>query len=242
MGFSNLITKAVATVIPRLDRSRGLSVCELGNQTLKNSKARAEAYAEMGITSPAELHSTKDWYISVGFDRYLAIDVNTERDAVAMDLNLDIGHAYGFRDQFDLVTNNGTGEHVFNQYMLFKNAHDLCRTGGFMIHVLPFYRWVDHGFYSYHPNLFPCLAHQNSYEMLELWIATSDASRLQKLNTKNLKRRKGYREDFDLDSWEDDPMIAAVFQKTQDRPFEIPIQNLYGGANISTGEIGDRYR
>ena len=63
-----------------------------------------------------------------------------------------------------------------------------------------------------------------------------------KLNTANLRRKKGYREDFDLDSWPDDPMIAAVMRKTQDRPFETPIQNLYGGANISDTAIGDRYR
>lgn len=242
MGFSNLITKAVATTLPELTSAGKPSVCELGNQTLKNSKARAEVYSQLGLPTPAALHTTKDWYLSVGFDRYLAIDVNTERDAIAMDLNVDIPKTYSFHDKFDLVTNNGTGEHVFNQYMLFKNAHDLCRVGGFMIHVLPFYRWVDHGFFNYHPNLFPCLAYQNDYDLRELWIATSDAGHLEKLNTKNLKRKKGYRHDFDLDSWEDDAMVAVVLQKTLDRAFEIPIQNLYGGSNIGSTEIGERYR
>lgn len=242
MGFSNLITKAVATVVTDLPSGGQARVCELGNQTLKNSRARAEVYAQFGISPPAELQSTKDWYMSMGFSRYLAIDVNTERDAIAMDLNVDIGKHYGFTEKFDLVTDNGTGEHVFNQYMLFKNAHDLCAVGGFMIHVLPFYRWVDHGFYNYHPNLFPCLANQNSYELRELWIATSDAEHLHKLNVKNLKRQKGYRQDFDLDSWERDPMVVAVMRKCHDRDFEIPIQFLYGGDNISDDSIGQKYR
>lgn len=240
MGFSNLITRAVATVIPQFVRRP--SVCELGNQTLKNSKARQEIYKSLGINPPAELHSTRDWYLSVGFERYTAIDVNTERDAIAMDLNFDLQDHYGFREQFDLVTNNGTGEHVFNQYQVFRNAHNLCRPGGFMIHVLPFYRWVDHGFFNYNPNLFPCLAHQNGYELQELWIASSDTANLVRLDPRNLKRKKGYREDFDLDSWPDDPMIAAVMRRVTDRPFETPIQNLYGGANISDPSIGDRYR
>ena len=240
MGFSNLITRAVATVIPQFERR--YSVCELGNQTLKNSKARQEVYAQLGLQPPESLSSTRDWYLSVGFTRYVAIDVNTERDAIAMDLNLDLGAHYGFLEQFDLVTNNGTGEHVFNQYQVFKNAHDLCRPGGFMIHVLPFYRWVDHGFFNYNPNLFPCLAYQNRYELQQLWIASSDAVNLVKLNVQNLKRKKGYREDFDLDSWPDDPMIAAVMRRTTDQPFEIPIQNLYGGTNISDDSIGARYR
>jgi SAM-dependent methyltransferase len=241
MGFSNLITNAVDTVLPDL-RQRSPRVIELGNQTLKNNKARNTIYAKYGITPPGKIDSTKDWYLSVGFSSYLAVDVNTERDAVAFDLNLDISKEYDFTEQFDLVTNNGTGEHVFNQYMVFKNAHDLCRVGGYMIHVLPFYRWVDHGFYSYHPNLFPCLANQNNYELLHLWIATSDADTVCKLDVNNLSRHKGYRDEFNLDTWKRDPMVAAVMKKTVDKKFESPIQYLYGGDNISSDEIGDRYR
>lgn len=242
MGFSNLITKAVATVVPELLTLKKPTVLELGNQTLKNSKARGEVYTALNIKPPTDLSSTKDWYLSLGFDRYLAVDVNTERDAVAMDLNVDIVKTYQFHDQFDLVTNNGTGEHVFNQYMVFKNAHDLCRTGGFMIHVLPFYRWVDHGFFNYNPNLFPCLANQNGYELRELWIASSDTQYLHRLDVNNLGRSKGYRGKLNLDSWESDPMVAAVFRKVNDASFEIPIQHMYGGENISDDSIAGKYR
>ena len=242
MGFSNLITKAVGSVAAELVTNKRPTVIELGNQTLKNTKARGEIYQKLGIDPPAELGGTKDWYLSLGFERYLAIDVNTERDAIAMDLNVDISKTYGFTKQFDLVTNNGTGEHVFNQYMVFKNAHDLCRTGGFMIHVLPFYRWVDHGFFNYNPNLFPCLANQNGYELRELWIASSDAVYLHKLDVNNLGRNKGYRGKLNLDSWESDPMIAAVFRKVRDTSFEIPIQHMYGGENISDDDIASQYK
>jgi hypothetical protein len=243
MGFGNLITKAVATVVPDvLTTHKRPTVVDLGNQTLKNSKARSEVYLQLGIPPPEILTGTKDWYLSLGFARYLAIDVNTERDAVAMDLNVDIPKTYDFREQFDLVTNNGTGEHVFNQYMVFKNAHDLCRVGGFMIHVLPFYRWVDHGFFNYNPNLFPCLANQNGYELRELWIASSDTQYLHRLDVNNLGRNKGYRGKLALDTWESDPMVAAVFRKSRDAPFETPIQHMYGGENISDDGIAGKYR
>ena len=242
MGFSNLITKAVGSVAQELLTRPKPTVCELGNQTLKNSKARAEVYQQLGIAPATDLTSTRDWYLSIGFDQYLAIDVNTERHAVAMDLNVDIVQHYSFDQQFDLVTNNGTGEHVFNQYMLFRNAHNLCKPGGFMIHVLPFYRWVDHGFFNYNPNLFPCLANQNGYELRELWIASSDAMYLHKLDVNNLSRNKGHRSNLNLDSWDSDPMVAAVMRKTKDAPFEIPIQHLYGGENISSDEIAGRYQ
>ena len=123
MGFSNLITKAVGEVASTiLSNNTQPSVVELGNQTLKNKKARAEIYKKLNIEPAKELISTKDWYLSIGFEKYLAIDVNTERDAIAMDLNTDISKQYNFHEQFDLVTDNGTGEHVFNQYTLFKNA------------------------------------------------------------------------------------------------------------------------
>lgn len=243
MGFNNLATKAVGSVVKKILTANSTpSVVELGNQTLKNSKSRGEIYKQLNIESPGELTGTKSWYQSLGFSRYLAIDVNTERDAVAMDLNLDLKSDYGFREQFDLVTNNGTGEHVFNQYTVFKNAHDLCRTGGFMIHVLPFYRWVDHGFFNYNPNLFPCLANQNNYILHQLWIASSDAEYLHMLDVSNLSRNKGWRAKLDLDSWTSDPMVAAVFEKTTNDQFQIPIQNLYGGTNIDSDEIGSRYK
>jgi hypothetical protein len=242
MGYSNLITKAVGEVRNDILKNKDATVCELGNQTLKNSKSRSEIYSKLGISPPKELSSTKDFYLSLGFSKYIAIDVNTERDAVAMDLNLDIVKEYNFKEQYDLVTNNGTGEHIFNQYMVFKNSHNLCKVGGYMIHVLPFYRWVDHGFFNYNPNLFPCLANQNNYDLIELWIGTSDTVNLEKLDPKNLSRNKGYRHTFNLDSWDSDPMIAAIFKKNNNFNFEIPIQFLYGGDNISDESISEKYK
>jgi len=242
MGYSNLITKAVGSVAKELLTDKKPTVIELGNQTLKNSKARGEIYAELGIQTPPTIESTKDFYLSLGFSKYIAVDVNTERDAIAMDLNSDISKQYNFTEKFDLVTNNGTGEHVFNQYTLFLNAHNLCKVNGYMIHVLPFYRWVDHGFYNYNPNLFPCLSYQNDYQLSALWIASSDAKYLHKLDVNALSRNKGYRNKLDLDSWESDPMVVAVMKKTVEKSFEIPIQNMYGGDNISTSEIGKKYK
>jgi len=242
MGYSNLITRAVGTVARDVLKNSKPSVIELGNQTLKNAKARGDVYKDLGIKAPDQLSSTKDFYMSLGFQKYVAIDVNTERDAIAMDLNTDLSKEYGYNEKFDLVTNNGTGEHVFNQYMVFKNAHDLCKVGGYMIHALPFYRWVDHGFFNYNPNLFPCLAFQNQYELKELWIASSDTVYLHKLNVNDLSRNKGHRDSLNLDTWDSDPMVAAVLQKTNDNPFTIPIQTLYGGQNISDSNIAQQYR
>ena len=193
MSFTNLITTAIDSVVDDILTKPNPTVCELGNQRLKNNKSRSRLYQRLGIhTTPT---STKEFFINLGFTKYLAIDVNTDMDAVAMDLNTDISKQYNWTEQFDLVTNNGTGEHVFNQYTVYKNTHDLTKVGGYMIHVLPFYRWVDHGFFNTQPNLYPCLALQNNYDLKGLWIGTSNGDRLEKCAVEKLRRYKGYRND-----------------------------------------------
>ncbi len=89
-----------------------------------------------------------------------------------MDLNKDLEAEYQFHEQFDVVTNNGTGEHVFDQAAVYRNAHKLTRAGGLMVHVMPFVNYVNHGFYSFHPNLYHALAVANGYDVVGLGIAT----------------------------------------------------------------------
>ena len=54
--------------------------------------------------------------------------------------------------------------------------------------------------------------------------------------------QKYYRNDFQLDSWERDPMVCAIMKKKVDKPFEIPQQHLYSGENITSDEIGKKYK
>ncbi len=241
MSFTNLITTAIDTVVDDLRTKGGPTVCELGNQRIKNNKARAVMFNRLNIHNQT-ITSTKDFFLALGFSEYVAIDVNTEKDAIAMDLNTDISKQYNYTKQFDLVTNNGTGEHVFNQYTVYKNMHDLTKVGGYMIHVLPFYRWVDHGFWNTQPNLYPCLAHQNDYDLLGLWIGTSDGQKIEKCKVTALRRYKGYRHDFQLGTWERDPMVVAIMKKKNNNAFQIPQQELYAGENITSDEISERYK
>lgn len=60
---------------------------------------------------------------------------------------------------------------MFNQFAVFKNMHDLTRPGGLMLFVLPFYNWLNHGFYNFNPVLFVDLAAANRYEMVRLSLA-----------------------------------------------------------------------
>lgn len=53
-------------------------------------------------------------YKSLGFTVYKCIDADGRHDALMFDLNHDISREYHFLEQFDLVTNHGTAEHVFD--------------------------------------------------------------------------------------------------------------------------------
>jgi hypothetical protein len=188
MAFHSLMMQLVADMRALLPRSP--DVVELGNQTFKPRPGDFERVtARLGATSTAFdadllraiaarrgdalAASTADYYRALGFTSYRTIDVNARYGSIVMDLNRDLEQHYGFRQTFDLVTNNGTGEHVFNQAAVFANAHALCKVGGVMLHVLPFFNYLNHGFFGYNPILFHDLAAANHYEVCRLSVASN---------------------------------------------------------------------
>ena len=68
---------------------------------------------------------TPEFYNQLGFS-YQAIDMNAKMSALPMDLNTDLATSYRYSKTHSIVLDNGTGEHVFDQHMVFKNQHDLC--------------------------------------------------------------------------------------------------------------------
>jgi SAM-dependent methyltransferase len=96
------------------------------------------------------------------YRKYTAIDFSGTPEARKIDLNypVDLG------EQFDILVNAGTAEHVFDVGQFFRTAHDLTRPGGLMIHVMPFRGWLEHGFYSFNSTFYWDLAAANGYTML----------------------------------------------------------------------------
>ena len=58
-----------------------------------------------------------------------------------------------------------------------------------------------------------------------------------------LHRQTEMRRDTHIDTWERDVTVVAISwrDKNFDANFRMPIQELYGDDNISSGEIQDRY-
>jgi hypothetical protein len=185
MSFTPLMTVLVARLIDLLGARP--SVVELGNQTFNSSDAALEA-----VLARAEGHpgidlerlralcrlfkekrrvATAEYYRCLGFDHYDAIDINSAHGSLLMDLNQDLSVHYDFKATYDLATNNGTGEHIFDQAAVFRNMHNLTKVDGLMVHIMPMLDYVNHGFYSFHPSLYYGLARANNYQLLGLGLA-----------------------------------------------------------------------
>lgn len=132
----------------------GLRWCELGNQRIDRKPA-------------------KDVYLARGVDAHIAIDLNGKDGA--MPLNLDDPVPFMFRDQFDVVSNYGTSEHVNDQYHVFRNAHDMCKQGGILINIVPRDgHWPGHCRYFYTETFARSLAEACGYELLLAGILDQD--------------------------------------------------------------------
>ena len=110
--------------------------------------------------------SAKYFYDSIGIKKYKSIDIDGVYDSLKFDLNYILKEKYKYFEKFDIVTNLGTSEHVFNQKSCFENIHNLCGIDGLMIHLLPINGFENHCFFNYHFLFFKHLSEVNNYEIL----------------------------------------------------------------------------
>jgi hypothetical protein len=113
------------------------------------------------------------FYAALGFSEYVAIDVNEKFGSIPMDLNSPLRRTYGYEEEFELVVNNGTGEHIFDQRAVFENMHNLCAKDGLMLHIIPFAGFLNHGFYNIQPTLYLDLSAANDYRIEALGIGNA---------------------------------------------------------------------
>ena len=182
--------------------------------------------------------TTEDYFKSVGFKEYKSIDINGAYNSLQFDLNKNISETYSYNEKYDLVINNGTGEHVFNQYALFLNFHNLTKLNGIMLNILPFIDWINHGFYNFNPIFFADLAASNNYEIIKISLANRNGAEL-KLNNENLsilfEQIKPNKNDSKFEKMIDiaktklgrNILLVAITRKLSDNIFKIPLQGKY---------------
>lgn len=169
----------------------------------------------------------KDFYRAVGFEKYTAIDISNRYGSLLMDLNYDLHEKYSFKQEFGLVTNIGVSEHIFNQAAFFKNAHHLAKVGGIIFCMLPFYGYINHGFYCYQPRFFEDLSNSNGYDLLSLFLAERDRVLL---NVQNPNEINSFFSSY-IHALPSNPrgnvFVVAIMRLKKKEQFVFPLQGRY---------------
>jgi hypothetical protein len=141
------IWQSMADDIAALPLPKRFSVVELGSQQL--------CYGERGPASAL--------YKALGCGRYEAIDGNGQ-GTILHDLNLPLPNI----GTFDLVTDFGTGEHIFDQAQVWRTVHALAKVGGYIGVIRPEQGYPAHCYYRTDECLFRDIAAANGYQIVKL--------------------------------------------------------------------------
>lgn len=150
----------------------GIKMCELGNQQIR-------VPSRMGVTT----RIAKDYFQSLGID-HTSVDINGNNGTLYYDLNKPITDPK-ILNQFDIVTNFGTSEHVDDQFQCFCNIHNFCKKGGIFVHCVPMKgswpnvrRFVHSCQYRYPMHFFTRLSKIYGYDMLHSKIIVQKKHKL----------------------------------------------------------------
>jgi SAM-dependent methyltransferase len=100
-----------------------------------------------------------------------SLDASTYEGATRVyDLNEPVPAAW--HEQFDLVFDGGTLEHVFNFTTALRNCMQMIRPQGRFVSVTMPNNWCGHGFYQFSPELFyRALSPENGFSVIEMYFA-----------------------------------------------------------------------
>lgn len=152
---------------------RPREILKMMNRGLKsihvdNKKCSMMEFGSIGIdVKGVKEKIAKKYFKSLGM-RHVSIDLDGRWGSLKLNLGKPI---LKFKGEFDIVTDFGTCEHVYNQYECFKNMHNFCKPGGMMIHVVPMpNNWVGHCEFHYDDKFFIKLSELCKYEILESMV------------------------------------------------------------------------
>lgn len=113
----------------------------------------------------------KEYFQSLGYD-HVSVDLNGQHGALKLDLTIP-NNFLTWHDNFHVITNAGTTEHIKHQFTCFKIIHDCARVGALMIHIVPDTdcmksqgKWKGHCDHYYSLDFFSMLAENNDYHIL----------------------------------------------------------------------------
>ena len=214
------------------------SVAEIGSQELHLSREQLERSLSAGGVNGYDRSKFPDidnWpgrprasarglYELLGASEYTSFDLSGEDGAIAHDLNVPFDdHAHLGR--YDLVTDHGSCEHVFDIAEAYRTVHRLARPGGLIAIVQQ--ATGSNGYFNFRPSFFEDMAQANGYEILASSYIVSPAAAPE--------------QQFHLPLWSlvDEVLdhravsslgLAYVFRKHGDEDFKVGYEGGYGAA------------
>ena len=163
------------------------------------------------------------------YEEYKALDLQGTKQSI----NFDLNNEYRDVKRYDVVTNIGTSEHIFNQLAVFKTIHNLVTTEGIIIHQLPGQGYYDHGFYNYQPTFFFDLAQANNYLIVGFWMYDNNKRELI-----NVHKRENYVKLFKKENHPTyyDNIVIYKSPSEKKEEFKLPTQHIYSKTHISSEE------
>ena len=195
--------------LPRIAAAVGTSEAEL---TRELENARLGRRADISFDEARLIYR---WLF--GCHYYRAVDLGARSATARIDLN----YPFDLGKRFDLVINNGTSEHIFNQANVFAMIYNHTRVGGHMVHWTPVLGWVDHGLYNVQPSFFLDLAKANAYDILSCVMLNDRAESLAVEPTAPDFQAK--RDDARFAN----SLLCACMRRRSDDAFRVPQQAFY---------------
>lgn len=102
----------------------------------------------------------------LGFDTVHSLDVSDYEGCTHLfDLNAT-ELPKQLTEQYDLVVDGGTLEHIFDFLQGLTNAINMVKPGGYFLHSGPCNNWIDHGFFQFSPTLWFDFAKANELDIV----------------------------------------------------------------------------
>lgn len=117
-----------------------------------------------------------DLLLALGGEQVQAMDFSGYEGAhLVHDLNQPVPKEW--HEQYDLIFDGGTLEHVFNFPAAIKNCMQMLKPGGRIVSVTIPNNWCGHGFYQFSPELFyRVFSPASGFSVIEMYVAVSESN------------------------------------------------------------------
>lgn len=165
------------------------------------------------------------FFSTLGYPKLEAMDFTPSEGAEHIhDLNRTIPEH--LEDQFDLIIDGGTTEHVFHIGTALENCHAMLKPGGVMMSFVAADGWFGHGFFQLGPDVpWRYWHHCLGYEVLEVGAQERKAKKKYSAIPDPTGKRRGGSQSFDGPTM----LLYAIRKPLTQKEKTSPVQGHYIG-------------